>query len=261
MSVFESKDPSPRPLHKSWHYLKIAPGAMCRGWIAGRMVGVEVHWGGDSSKPCWRAITGGLLPCPRCDPGSLLPTQTEPKKRRWIGYVPLYAHTGRREVVVVSETVGPRVKDLAIGTPVEFRRSNGARDPLQIRQLRSTMLGDAVNDLGPPPKFRSAIAGDDITEWLLELWDEPELTRFLEPRIRASEQERITRDSSIHNGDYPKVVPDGTPIDLLKAMEAYSDEEKKLARQKLGAMMEKWKEEDSAVDKTEPRKRGKKKPE
>jgi hypothetical protein len=193
------------------------------------MVGMDCHWGGKSSKPCWSSVTGGLLKCPRCGETADKSVQLEPRKLRWIGYVPMVSQAKKREVVIVSETVGPRVKQLPVGCPVKFMRTAGKRDPLQIAVLRGKSMGDSYDELGAPPKFSHSIHGEDITEWLLDLWDEPELSKFFKAKVGASELEHVATGTNGHKNDYQTQQPGADPVDLHKVIGEYSDEERRKA--------------------------------
>jgi hypothetical protein len=234
--LFESAKPQPRPLHLSWHYQKIPPGGELKGWIAGEMVGVHCHWGGDNSKPCWKKITGNLLRCPRCDAELTREIMAQPAKLRWIGYVPLIVYQSlKREVVVVSESVGPRVEALPVGCAVKFVRTQGKRDPLQVHQLESRDTGGSIDALGARPKWiGQKLRGEDITEWLLNLWEEPGLKEFFLKKPSASEQESSVRSSNEHKNDSP-TLPATAPVKLTDSFRAFLDEKGKQTEARIRA--------------------------
>lgn len=166
MPLFDSAAPQPLPNELRWHYVKIKPGEALYGYVAGKMVGVWVHWLGGS-KPCRAKMTQRTLPCPHC-------TEEGPRLR-WLGYLPLWDRSGRRVVVAISNTVGPAVELLVYAQPVRLARTNGARDPLRIETPEPHMdmrLAERLFRDGP----------HDLTPWLLHLWADRELASWLKAR-------------------------------------------------------------------------------
>lgn len=170
MPLFESASPQPLPSELRWHYVKIKPGEAVYGYVAGKMVGVWVHWLGGS-KPCRSKMTNKTLPCPHCvDDGPRL---------RWLGYLPLWDRSGRRVVVVVSNQVGPAVELLVYAQPVRLARTSGARDPLRVETPEPHMdmrLAERLFRDGP----------HDLTPWLIHLWQDRELASWLKARSGAT---------------------------------------------------------------------------
>lgn len=185
--MFESARPQPRPAHLSWSYRRIPPGGTLRGFVAGPLVGVHVHWSA-SSKPCRKKLTGGLLDCPFC---------SAELRARWLGYLPLFEHTGKRMVVTISETLGDRASALLFGTDVEFYRTNGARDPLRIRH-------PSDYSRSATPASLSKTGPQDIRRWLVHLWQDRDLAAFFAQQLELQGSQEHNAGSETH---LPEPIP------------------------------------------------------
>jgi hypothetical protein len=157
--------PTPKPAELRWKYLSVRPGDELKGWVAGQLLPITVHWA-EASKPCHRAVTSGALSCKHCEAGM---------KTRVIGYVPLIDHHGRKVVICASETVSVDLRLVAYKTEVRFSRGKGSRDPLQFRVL----VGHECSKIVPQSLERQK-GGFDIQPWLLKLWQDEELKSWFE---------------------------------------------------------------------------------
>jgi hypothetical protein len=193
--MFESQRPSPRPEHLRWHYHRIPPGGELRAWIAGRLVGLHVHWS-DGSKPCRKKITGGMLKCPMCE---------AQMRTRWIGYLPVLDHRQRQLVVAVSESIGPGAENLAEWTDVRFVRSAGARDPLRIQ----VMVGYEASKC---PEALKRPGSRDIRPWLIHLWQDGELRAFFQAQVHAEGSSEHNQNSRNNGGVVSSVGSDPAPL-------------------------------------------------
>lgn len=167
--MFSSREPQPRPLNLRWSYRQIKPGTDLHGWVAGPYIGVVTHWSQTTgrSHPCRRLLTEDGLSCSFC---------VSESKSRWIGYQPLYVEGGAQVVIALSETVAPIMREiikpggnLGLGAWVRFFRTAGARDPLRIAQ-QTTKAAAAF------PVSLSRRGPQDLWPWLLQLWQDPDLT-------------------------------------------------------------------------------------
>lgn len=198
MLPFKRHKAAPAPAHLHWTYTKISPGSSLFGWMAGPVVPVKTHWFSNSSKPCWLELLDGQTFCPYCDPvKGLIPNC---KKPRYTGYTPLIARDGRRVVISISETLGPKVETLHCLTQVEFSRSTGSRDPLRVKLF-------AQLEQKPCPEKIPNLRGYDISEWLVKLWADDALAQLLIQRELALEASSQAADRTEQNNHYPTPVP------------------------------------------------------
>jgi hypothetical protein len=203
MSLFKRHRAAPPPTHLHWTYTKIPPGGTLFGWIAGPVVAVKTHWFGGSSKPCWIELLEGQSFCPYCDPvKGLIPNC---KKPRYTGYTPLITRDGRKAVIAVSETLGPTVEKLHSGTQVDFSRTSGPRDPLRVK-----LFGQL--ELKPCPERLPGLMGYDISEWLVKLWADDQLTVLLLQREAALNSSASAEGKTEHTQSSPtSTVPVPSP--------------------------------------------------
>jgi len=169
--VFKSRDPQRGAKLPHWEYLVLDRGAKIRGWLAGPLVGVEVHHVGVS-KPCLQLLTEGALPCPWHADGIRL---------QWLGYVPVYSEFGSQVVVGVKADSKEAVDALPLHTTVRITRAKAYHSPILITPDPWTETRPTRPDRLPPA---------DIRPWLLRLWKCPELTAFYEAQAAAGKVEQ-----------------------------------------------------------------------
>lgn len=163
MDTFKSVPPPILRPELTWKYKAIGPGEGLSARIAGPLVGVETHWAGRS-RPCRRRLTEGFLACPGCQ---------ERQRVNWLGYQPLLDQYGRRVVVTVSPTTAYALAEMTPGTSVRLSRGKVARSALRVELLTGP---DSL------PKSARGTYKADIWPWLLQLWDDDELTTFWHTR-------------------------------------------------------------------------------
>jgi hypothetical protein len=156
------------PDNLQWRIIPVEPGDMVEGWYAGPMVLVDVHWINKRSLPCRRAITDGKLPCP---------CEREPKSIRTIGYVPILGKQRERWVVIVSESVAAKMEAVKCGSPIRLSRPKKPKRPLFLSMIEDGALG-----IENTKKMRAGAACHDISEFLLHVWQDRELTEHLGAR-------------------------------------------------------------------------------
>jgi hypothetical protein len=202
VAKFKQHKAAPPPLHLHWSYTQIAPGHSLVGWIAGPVVPVKTHFWAGSSKPCWIELLEGQTFCKYCDPvRGLLPNC---KRARYTGYTPLIDKNGKRCVISVSETIGPAVERLVCGIKVEFLRSDGKRDPLRVRTFSQL-------EQGTPPVKIPTLSGYDISDWLVRLWADDELTQLILARDSALVASAQDQGKSEHIQSSPTLPPPPPP--------------------------------------------------
>jgi hypothetical protein len=159
--MFESKKPRKVAAHLRWKYVKVEKGAQFTAWTAGPLVGVPCHWD-FACKPCRRELTGDVLACKYC---------LAQLRQRWIGYVPLYDQHLRQLVCGIGPDLETSVARLELHTPVRVRKGRSPVDPIIVERADWTTLGCFAQGRQSEPQ--------DLRPWLLQLWDDPELTAFL----------------------------------------------------------------------------------
>lgn len=176
--MFESIAPSSLPPELRWRYVTLLPGEKVLCWLAGKPIGVDVHWG-RNSQPCYKSITKGKLACyygERCSP-------------RFVAYVPLITMERReRLVVIASKSLWPTVSAFAHGLPLEVLRPKRDNNPaLEFKMYNGTGVDPANN------KRASQRTPDDIRPYLLHLWQDRKLCEFCGaeffPSAKTQEQE------------------------------------------------------------------------
>lgn len=150
-------------------------GHKWNAWVAGPAVWVIAHTKGRS-KPCLHAMTGGVLPCPRC-------AQIEPPQQ--IGYQPLYRGTdGKPVLVIVYEDEQQYTDSFGLHQMVVVGREQEQSDPTFIRASTQST------------RYQSTLAqrmvSADCTESLLAMWAIPEWTLWCRSSAPRTNREAPT---------------------------------------------------------------------
>lgn len=159
--MLHSRKPRKVAAHLRWSFVKMEPGSSFPAWIAGPMIGVDGHWD-FSHKPCLKSLTDGKLPCKYC--------QAE-MKLRWMGYLPLYDAHLRQIVVGIGPDMEPSVSRLECHATVRVKKGRRPKDPIIIEHQAWTGLSAFASGRQAEPQ--------NLWEWLLQLWNKPELKTFL----------------------------------------------------------------------------------
>lgn len=159
--MFSSRPPRKGSGLPYWDFIRLDPGKEWVGWLAGPIVGVEVHyWGG--SRACRRVMTGGALKCV-CD--------AQEVSTIWRGYVPLWDEHGIR----CCALIGARYFDLAAGVkhldPVKVTKTKRQGCPIRVESRAWTS--------GKPPVSNADLKPQDVRPWLLRLWRDNDLAKWL----------------------------------------------------------------------------------
>lgn len=159
---FPKRRPGEKRANKTWTRIDIEPGSEFSGWIAGACVWVETHYVG-ASKPCREIFTQGVLGCP---------LEVHRKRLEWTGYQPVYDVSGSPCCVLLKEYNLELLEKFALHEAVRFKKSKRDKAPVEI---------SAFPGIG---KFASgALARQEavkIDEWLLLLWGDEMLTRWVQ---------------------------------------------------------------------------------
>jgi len=158
--MFPKKDPRKDGRAINWDVDPVEGGSTFNAWIAGDMIGVLCHWI-YRSVPCHFELTNGALSCPHC--------KTHPAIH-WNGYLPLYKESHRPTVVVIREVSRANVEKLTVYSPVRVGR--GKKKGSAITVVESTWSKRFV-----PP--RGEKLPPDIRRWLLRLWKDDELEKWV----------------------------------------------------------------------------------
>lgn len=248
--MFASQTPTSRPNHLRWQYTKIERGTAVKGWLAGPVCGVHVHFTHEGSKPCRQHLTDGALACRFCVAGI---------RMSWLGYVPMYDTTLKQVVTGIKESNCEYTLNLPLHTTITARRGSGYRDPVMIREERNSQRM-------PISDQRSTAA--DLRPWLLVLWSDPEITSHFAahaPLVASAAAEQLT--AAVPAAVIPAQV---APMMAIASAPAALDTDQRLkARQALatylvrGKMKEQSLEEKQVaviLDCLQGRKKGQRKP-
>jgi hypothetical protein len=140
--------------------VKLNPGQRWKGFLAGPIVGVDVHYVGGC-KACRKKLTGGALKC-ICD-GAKVET-------RWAGYVPLWDEYGARFFVVLGERHAENALRVELLHPVVVMKTVARGCPLRIDPVKWTAT--------PPPLAAHERRPQDLRRWLFKIWKDEELEEW-----------------------------------------------------------------------------------
>jgi hypothetical protein len=144
-----------------WDWLALALDRPFRAWLAGPIVGVEVHYA-HGSRACRRSITDGGMPCAFCE--SQMPTT-------WRGYVPLWDESGIRCVTLIGARYLPLAQTIPLLAPVHVTRTKRQGCPIKVEAHDWTTAF--------PPVTEAEKGSQDLRAWLLRLWKDKELAKWI----------------------------------------------------------------------------------
>ena len=151
----------------NWRTHHIPPGDSLMAVSIGPPVCPLVHWTGDKSTPCLKAISGGELLC-SCD--------QEPRDTRRIAYYPMLTGELERVVVILSNRVAHQLGDVPHGQVLRFTRTRVKCAPLAVAKMRDFDIGLQVT------RRAESMRPQDIREYLLHLWSVDVLSRWCAAR-------------------------------------------------------------------------------
>lgn len=158
--MFARKDPRKKDREQHWTMDSPEPGQGFNAWKAGELIGVLCHWN-YRSIPCWDELTDGALECPH--------HATSPNLH-WVGYLPLYTEENRPTVVIVRAAMQEIVNRIAVHAPVYVSRPKKRGAGVSVRPKSWAKQWQPPKGFGGPA---------DIRPWLLKLWKEDELTKWV----------------------------------------------------------------------------------
>lgn len=156
----------------NWSCEPIKRGETIYGVVTGEMVGIHAHWNGECDKPCLRTYDGAELRC-FCEDK---PCGTRPK-----GYLPIIDRSGRRLVIVLSETAARDAKMFKVGDPVKFFRPDKVKTAIKVSKLTALEASQEW------VKEMKKCVGHSILEFLCHLWQIKELTEAHGFKYRKSQ--------------------------------------------------------------------------
>jgi hypothetical protein len=154
-------EPKDRPDWKKWECVRLKPKESFKGWLVGPPHGFETHYY-YATKPCVHEITSGQVECKHCVAKS---------RKEYQAYVPFFTHFAEWWVIIVGRKEYERIKQIPIWAFCEVVK------PRAITVSPRVSYRDLdVNRLTPPGiRERGAV---DLTDWLLNLWQETALTEW-----------------------------------------------------------------------------------
>lgn len=172
-----------RNLPKSLDWETVTPvnGETFEGCVVGKCVEVNTHFEMNADRCCAKWVSKGELPCMLCNKFAA---------RLCRGYLPMLTKLGEKRVILLSESVIDRALKFKMGDPVRFVRPNTGKRAMAVHLLGPYDLGaDFTAKCKQLHPF-------DIFEYLLHLWQKPELNRYfnvefypsLKP-VRAADEE------------------------------------------------------------------------
>lgn len=171
------KDPRKGRTPKTgWQTEKLKGGGRFEGWLAGEVQWLDCHFDGvqKRSVPCFKLLTGCPVPCLRCKTFPRVTLQ---------GYVPLYDTGGIRRIVIVKEDTVDIVMSIRVFDAVLVSRGSEWHDPVIVKPMKGKERYSAHVD------WRKNAA--DITQALLTMWKEPDLTEWWDSRPDRTAKEAI----------------------------------------------------------------------
>lgn len=166
--MFGSKEPGKEKKRATWSIPKWKDGGTFYGWIAGRMVGVYVHFV-KASKPCYWEITDEKLECPYC---RIMPVPD------WRGYLPLYDESGTPMCVQIHPDMRPQIAELLLHAAVKVTKGKGKYDKVIVK-------ADGWSGRYRPGNSGRHI-GADVRPWLIHtLWKEQPLIDYFKEHTPA----------------------------------------------------------------------------
>lgn len=203
MSVIPQPEPISTPGSHHWVYEKCRPCIGAGPFMLGAPSwGCETHHSNSRSVPCYRELPGCTLTCPRC-----------PQRCQWTHYVPLIDCTDpklRRIVYTGGTKTRTDVIHLPVGTLLAVNRGPNQTDTLRLCPWPTTH----------PSALAPIAVGkcmDDITPYLLHLWQLRELTEHFGQRFYRARGRR-ERDTPAGR-TIPRASP-GAGGDLARSLAA-----------------------------------------
>jgi hypothetical protein len=153
------------PAAMRWRTDSVMPDTEITGVLAGEPVAVRTHWHSQDRRtvPCLIHQTAGKLTC-----GCAM----RPWRCDTTVYTPIFTKTKEKIVVPCSALVGFEIKKLKPGKLITLSRSK-----LRCAPLRVTLPSATDEDQGWVKNLRRYCV-HEIDEYLLHLWQMPELCAF-----------------------------------------------------------------------------------
>lgn len=148
-----------------WDWIQLDVGKTWQGWVAGPHVGIEGHWSDSKpkgTKACRSELTGGALKCPYCH------DRFPPV---WKAYVPLWSQAGIRMVAVVGERYAHLLEQLKLHQQVVVSKQRLRGAPIMVEPMQW--------GVGRPPLAFGDAKPQDLKPWLLRVWGDEELERWI----------------------------------------------------------------------------------
>lgn len=159
--MFRSRKPTRGAGTGYWDWIKLDLMKPFRAWLAGPIVGVEVHYA-HGSRACRRCITDGGMKCAFCE--SQIPTT-------WRGYVPLWDEQGIKCVTLIGQRYLPLAQEIPHLSPVLVTKTKRQGCPIRVEASGWSS--------GKPPITGPEMGAQDLRPWLLRLWKDKELADWL----------------------------------------------------------------------------------
>lgn len=160
--MFQSQTPDGRPSRQQYHAWSMPRPSKLRGWITALPYGLHTHHLG-ATKPCTDRFTNGQVMCGGCISG---------RTTEYRAYLPLLTQTNNRKVVIINEDQWCVVREWDVWTEVELVRSKDYHGSVIVRQIPD---GQRTTR----PAWMETMPPEDISGFLLNLWQIPDLTRWV----------------------------------------------------------------------------------
>lgn len=149
----KGRRPSEEDRIAGWTTVDVEAEDKLFGWIAGPIVGVDVH-PNKRSKPCLKSYLGNKVPCAGCAVGMRVD---------WLGYQPIYRKTdGKPCIVCLHRDQFDTADNCPLHAPVQFGREIGVNCGIWLARL----LAGAEYDTRS--MVRSVAV--DISDFLPTIW-------------------------------------------------------------------------------------------
>lgn len=170
--MFGSHGPKKSGAGKTRYRVKLDIGKSMVGWLVGPIIGLQTHYL-NSTRPCREDVTRGRMNC-YCKRMKL--------ESVWKGYVPLIDRDGVHCFVQICDTYAELAYKVRVFSPVKVTRMTHRGSPYAVKE-------DDWTDADPRSRFDFK-RPFDVRPWLLKLWGDDELTKWLAEHPEVTDQEQ-----------------------------------------------------------------------
>lgn len=177
-----------KPQEISYEHVKIEPGKWWRGWLSGPVVTIHCHYDGKATRACRAEMTSGELACPWCA------NKVQPILK-W--YCPLWSEAGLRSVALAADRYREYTERLIVGEPVLVTKTLTKGCAIRVERSTWTKLAPPIPEADRGPQ--------DLTPWLLRVWEDAELREWCERQCVVTPATPTSTSTSEKRADAEKL--------------------------------------------------------